>query len=58
MLKNKDNVKIQPSHFSVPIKRCSKQKKETDDKKKTWSYTHRVFNFALVHRQIFIHNIY
>jgi len=28
MLKNKDNVKIQPSHFSVPIKRCSKQKKD------------------------------
>ncbi len=34
MLKNKDNVKIQPSHFSVPIKRCPKQKKRLMIKRK------------------------
>jgi len=34
MLKNKDNEKIQPSHFLVPIKRCSEQKKRLMIKRK------------------------
>ena len=28
----------------------------SDDKNKTWLYTHGVFNSSLVHRQIFTHN--